>query len=118
MRHFHKLFLLPVSRTVFVMFHGKFKQLSSMYESEPKKTPSRPDVIWWADDSDSRSEVKTQTHTHTCSLLFSFLVAWELAEATETSHQLYKEPRGEVGNAAGGALWCLCVWMGQGATSR
>lgn len=27
------------------------------------------------------------THTHKCSLLFSFLIAWELAAGSQTSHQ-------------------------------
>lgn len=54
---------------------------------EPGLRDLRNFLFLMGDDTGTGSEVNPHTHTHTCSLLFSFLVAWELAEGPRASHQ-------------------------------
>lgn len=65
-------------------------------------------------DTDWGSKVTTsarkRTHTNMCPLLFSFLIAWELAAGPETSHRAGKEARGEEESGQGSALCCVHVW--------
>lgn len=62
-----------------------FKELSVMYVIQ--KTSIKARCYLMGDDTGPGSKVNPHTYIHTCSLLFAFLVAWELAKGPKASHQ-------------------------------